>query len=101
LVYSNENNKGPDNLLISKDIICPKCKETSKLKLKDYKDCLYDCKHKYITNDNSLDAYENTQDISNVICDEYKNIILNKSFEITIYKCFNCDKFMPTLQGKT
>ena len=90
LVYSNENNICPDNL-ISKDIICPKYKETSKLKLKDYKDCLYDCKHKYITNDISLDIYENTQDISNVICDECKNIIINKSFENTFYKCFNCD----------
>ena len=90
LVYSNENNKCPDNL-ISKDIICPKCKETSKLKLNDYKVCLYDCKHKYITNDISLDEHENIQDISNVICDEYKNITISKSFENTFYKCFNCD----------
>ena len=90
LVYSNENNICPDNLIF-KDIICPKCKETSKLKLNDYKVCLYDCKHKYITNDISLDEHENIQDISNIIYDEYKNITISKSFENTFYKCFNCD----------
>jgi len=90
LVYSNDNNKDPDKL-ISKDIICPKCKETSKLKINDYKVCLYDCKHKHKTNDISLDEYENSQDISNVICDECKNITISKAFNNTFYKCYNCD----------
>jgi len=91
LVYSNDNNKD-QNKIISKDIICPKCRETSKLKINDYKVCLYDCKHKHKTNDISLDEYENSQDISNVICDECNNITISKSFENTFYKCLNCNK---------
>ena len=89
LVFSNEN-KSPDKV-ISKDIICPECKETSKFKLNDYKVCLYDCKHKHNNNNISLEEFENTQDLSEVICDKCKNTTLGKSYQNIFYKCFNCD----------
>ena len=90
LVFSNENNKGLDKV-ISKEIICPKCRETSKFKLNDYKVCLYDCKHKHKTNNISLEEFENTQDLSNVICDKCKVATISTAYEHTFYKCFNCD----------
>ena len=90
LVLSNDNNKGP-NKVISKEIICPKCRETSKLKLNDYKVCFYDCKHKHKTNNISLEEFEKTLDLSNVICDKCKTVTINESFENTFFKCLKCD----------
>ena len=70
LVYSinstihNENT----NIKISKDIICPECKELCKYEIKDYKIKLYDCKNGHIKENINLNEFENNQiiDISQI-----------------------------------
>jgi hypothetical protein len=45
LVYQIENNNiENEKNIISKDIICPKCREICLLKIKDYKISFYNCK---------------------------------------------------------
>ena len=91
LVYSknNNNNNNESKKVISKDIICPKCYESCIIDLNNYKICLYDCKKNHKTNI-SLDGYENTQDISKIICDKCKNSSISTSFNHSFYKCFDC-----------
>ena len=56
LVHSINNNINIENtnIRISKDAICPKCKEICKYKIKDYKIKLYDCTKGHITENINL-----------------------------------------------
>ena len=84
-IFNNNSQK-----IISKDIICPKCGESCKIDLNDYKICLYDCKNKHNIGYFSFDAYQNTQDISKIICDNCKSNCISKSSNHLFYKCFDC-----------
>ena len=59
-----------NNLIKSKYIICPECKENIRFRIKDYKIKLYDCKNGHNIDNILLEEYENTQniDISKIIC---------------------------------
>ena len=69
----NEENKN-NNIIKSKDIICPKCKEKILIKINNYIIELYNCKNGHNINNILLDEYEKTQyiDISKIICDKCK-----------------------------
>ena len=96
LVYSinstihNENT----NIKISKDIICPECKELCKYEIKDYKIKLYDCKNGHIKENINLNEFENNQiiDISQIKCDICKNKNKSNTFNNEFYLCFECHK---------
>ena len=76
----------------SKSIICPKCKEDIRLKMKDYKIYLYDCKNGHKIGNILLNEFEETQklDLSKFICNlcnnENKKSINNKK----CFYCFSC-----------
>ena len=76
----------------SKNIICPICQEDIKIKIKDYKIFLYDCKNGHKINDILLDEFENKQKIdeSKIVCGICKN---NKSkvYDNLFYKCYQCE----------
>lgn len=61
LVYSNYSSNNNSQKIISKDIICPKCGESCKIDLNNYKICLYDCKNNHKIDYISFDGFENTQ----------------------------------------
>ena len=63
------------NIKISKDIICPECKELCKYEIRDYKIKLYGCKYGHIKENINLNEFENNQiiDISQIKCDICKN----------------------------
>ena len=96
LVYSKnstikmENN----NIKISKDIICPECKEICKYEIKDYKIKLYDCKNGHIKENINLNDFENYQiiDISQIKCDICKNNNKSNTFNNEFFICFECNK---------
>ena len=56
----NEENKN-NNIIKSKDIICPECKEKIMIKIKDYIIELYDCKNGHNIKNILFDEYEKTQ----------------------------------------
>ena len=85
---NNDNN----NIIKSKDIICPKCKEICKYNIKNHKIKLYGCKNGHIINNIKLNEFNNTQniDISKIKCDKCEN---NKSniFNNEFYICYKCN----------
>ena len=96
LVTKKENiDKEEENDIIkSKDIICPKCGESIRMDIIDYKITLYECKNGHKIENILLDKFVNTQKIDRAkikceICKEKnKSIIYNNNF----YRCITCKK---------
>ena len=82
------------DIIKSKNIICPQCKENIRIKINDYKIYLYDCKNGHKINSILFDEFDNTKemDISKIICDECKKINKSTAFQNTFYVCFKCNK---------
>ena len=80
--------------IISKDIICPKCKDNMFIEIRDYKINLYGCKNNHRINDIPLNKYEKTQKINlkKIMCcicfKNDKSNVNNKKF----FRCNTCDK---------
>ena len=47
LVSTNESEEEENNIIKSKDIICPICGESIRIDIKDYKIALFECKNKH------------------------------------------------------
>ena len=81
-----------EQIIKSKEIICPECSSSIRLKVLDYKINLFDCKNRHNINNILLKDYEKTQniDISKIICNKCK--IKNKAncFNNEFYKCCSC-----------
>ena len=82
------------NIKISKDIICPKCKEICKYEINDYKIKLYGCKNGYVLENINLNEFENNQilDISQIKCDICKVKNKSNTFNNEFYICYECKK---------
>ena len=93
--YDIQNN----NLIKSKDIICPECKELCKIDIKDYRIKLYDCKMGHVKENLKLDEFINTQniDISKIICDKCKVNNKAESYKNKFYKCCECNMNLCSL----
>ena len=89
-LINKENNNS--KFIKSKDIICPECKESIRIKIEDYKIKLYECKNKHIINNILLEEYEDTQyiDISKVICELCKERNKGNSYDNIFYRCNIC-----------
>ena len=87
-ISENKNN----TLVNNKYIKCPICKEDIRMKIKDYKIELYDCKNKHNINNILLEEYENTQklDISKIICNICNNINKSNTYNNNFYICNTC-----------
>ena len=94
LVYDKEENiNNNENIIKSKDVICPECKENILINIKDYRINLYDCKNNHIKNNILLEEYENTQkiDISKIKCDKCRDKNLSNIFNNKFYICYTCN----------
>ena len=80
------------NIIKSKDIICPICKEICTYIIHDHRIILYGCKKDHITTDIKLDDFNNTQniDMSQIICDKCNNISKSNSFNNEFFICYEC-----------
>jgi len=80
-------------LTLSKDIICPSCKEICILNFKDYKICLDNCKSNHFFESLLFEQFNEFQKIdeSKILCNN-NNCENNKkeSFDSKFYKCCNC-----------
>ena len=81
-----------DNIIKSKKIICPECKEDINFKINDYKICLYDCKNGHQINDILFDEFEKTQEIniSKIICDSCNKSNKGLTYKNEFYYCLTC-----------
>ena len=94
IVYDVPEEAETNNSIVkSKNIICPTCKENAKIKFKNYKITLYDCKNNHTINDISYDEFEKSQniDLSKIKCNDCKINNKSKSFNNHFYKCCTCN----------
>ena len=77
----------------SKEIICPKCLEQCKIKIKNYLIELYDCKNNHSTK-MKLDEFKESQkiDLSKIKCDICNKRNMGHSYHHIFYYCLNCRK---------
>ena len=85
--------KEKSNIKVSKDVICPECKEICKYEMNNYQIKLYDCKNGHKTENIKLDEFKNKQgiDISKIKCDKCKNRNKSNTFNNEFYICYECN----------
>ena len=93
IVFENEIQKEKKNMIKSKNIICPECKENIKMDIIDYKVNLFECKNGHKIENILLDEFEETQkiDLYNIICDICKKNNKSTSYNNIFYKCLTCN----------
>ena len=95
LVYDNfDSNILKENIIMSKEIICPECKENIFINIKDYRINLTECKNKHTRNNILLQDFKNTQkkDLFKLKCEECKGKSIENSIINDFYICNSCDK---------
>ena len=93
-IIANMKEKEKDNIIISNDIICPKCKENILMNINGFEIDLFGCKQNHKFNNLSLYKFEEKQkiDIKKIICE-----VCNKNNKYSANKsqfffCFTCNK---------
>ena len=81
-----------NNLIKTKYIKCPECKEDIRMKINDYKINLYECKNKHNIDNILLEEYENIEkiDISNIICNICNKNNKSNTYNNEFYICNTC-----------
>jgi len=94
IVKSNDDNNKEIKEIISKDIICPGCKENIFMIIEDFKINLYGCKNNHIINNILINKYENTQkiDLNKIKCDECNVNNKGNTHNNEFYICNICNK---------
>ena len=92
LVYELVNETNEEELKLSKDIICPICKEICIINFKDYKITFNNCKNKHSISEILFEEFKDFQKIieSEIICHKCNNN-KNETTDNKFYKCFNCN----------
>ena len=94
IVNKNEEDGNIIKEIISKDIICPECKENILIDINNFHINFHDCKNNHNINNISLNEYESTQkiNINKIICNicniNNKGTTHNNQF----YICNTCNK---------
>ena len=94
LVINNDEIKDNIKSIISKEIICPECKENILIDINIFKINLKGCKNNHIQNNILLHLFKETQkiDLSNIICDICKENNNNNAYNNEFYICNTCNK---------
>ena len=94
-VYEINNDDINDSITKSVYPICPICKESVKLEIKDYKINLSECKNKHDMNI-IIDEYESNIDLKLIECSICKKSKYD-TYNNLMYKCNGCNKILcPT-----
>ena len=80
--------------ILSKDIICPDCKENILINIKNFKINLHDCKNKHNINNILLNSFEKTQkiDLNQIICNNCNKTNKGNSHKNQFFICNNCNQ---------
>ena len=91
VILIDEKNK-EEKLIKSKDIICPKCKESCKITMKEGKFKLYECINNHITENIRIKDFLNTQKINmtEIICKNCSDKNMGNSYQNRFYRCLTC-----------
>ena len=105
LVFSNElkNNSVITDIIKSKDVICPECKESIKMDIVNYKVILSDCKNNHKFDKILLNEFDDTQKIDRIkiICDICETSNKSNAYNKQFFRCNTCQKkICPLCQSK-
>ena len=91
LIYDINDTTIKSNLINSKEVICPICKENCLMKIEEYKLKLYNCKNKHETI-LLISEFEETQkiDLSKIICNICNSRNKGNTYNNEFFKCINC-----------
>ena len=97
IIVSKNNEKNLDeqsSFKKSNYLICPKCKESARILINNYKIELYNCKKGHKTNDILINDFDKTQNLeeSEKICLNCNKANKNDSFNNKFFICFECKK---------
>ena len=83
-----------NNLKKSKYILCPKCHESVRININDFKIKLFGCKNDHVTDNLSFPDLNNSMiiDESKIICDICKKVNKDKTYNNTFFICNTCNK---------
>ena len=93
IVFDNLIEIKDKEIIKSKNIICPECKENIRMNINEYKIDLFKCKNGHYIKDILLNEFEETQniDLTDIICNICKNNNKNISYNNIFYKCLTCN----------
>ena len=92
LVVSSENADSNDSFMVSKDIICPICKEFCQFTLNKYKITFFGCENDHMKENISLKEFEEGQKInfSKIICEKCNKNKKSNTDKNKFFYCFDC-----------
>ena len=93
LIYDDIKEIKEKEMIKSKDIICPECKENVRININEYKIDLLKCKNGHDMKNILLNEFEETQNINltDIICCICKNNNKSKLYNNIFYKCLTCN----------
>jgi len=103
LVNEKDGGKNVNAFIKSKEIVCPRCRESILFSINDYMITLNGCKNKHTTKDLSFTDFESTQyiDESKIVCGKCKNKNKAESSKRLFYRCFTCKMNLCVLCNST
>ena len=94
IVTNNSQGKSDTRKVISKDIICPDCKENILINIENFKINLQGCKNNHAINNILINRFEETQKInlSEIICEVCKRNNKGNTHNNEFHICNTCNK---------
>ena len=94
LVTNNKEYQIQTNEIISKDIICPECKENSLIDIKNFKINISGCKNNHVKKDILLYEFKEIQkiDLNLIICEICRQNNKGNTYNYEFYICNTCNK---------
>ena len=88
---NNLNNETKPSIVKSKIVICPKCKENSRIQMNNFRINIYGCKNNHNASNILIEEYSNFQNIdeSKIVCDKCGNK-KSDSYNKIFYRCNTC-----------
>ena len=93
IINKNDPHKIGSKEIISKDIICPECRENIFIDIKNFKVNLYGCKYNHFHNNILINLYEESQkiDLNTIICDICHQNNKNNTYNNEFHICNTCN----------
>ena len=93
IIVVTKQSKNEEKIIKSKYVICPSCKEISKMEIKNYKINIFGCKNNHTKYNIPLKDFEKTQmiNLADIKCNVCKNKDKSTTYNNIFYRCNECN----------